>query len=330
MSDFYLRAGDTSSVLNDTLKDASGAAVDIASATITFTLTPLKGGAAVVSAQPATNLQVGDGSDGSKGKVRYTWVAPQTNTPGDYLGSFKVVFAGGAIQTFPNAGYILVTITPSAPTTTLYLTLEEFKQTGSLTGFAFADSDATIAIAAASRALDDAYGLYSAYWTLSAAAQTRYYTRLNDREVIVDDAISVTSVALDYGAGNIGPGTYGTTLASTDYRLLPIQNGLASAGGNGEPYHTLQLSRGASQYFFPSGTDAIKLVGQYGYETVPAGVKNATTIIASRLLRRSREAPFGVISVGIDGTAVRAGQLARDPEVAYEMNPISALRTLPV
>jgi hypothetical protein len=327
MSDFYLGVGDTSSPLNDTLKDATGAAVDIAGATITFTLTPIKGATAVVNAQAVTNLQVGDGSDGSKGKVRYTWVSPQTNTPGDYLGVFKVTFAGGAIQTYPNSGFILVTIQPVAPVTAgVYLTLEEFKKSMSATGAQFIDSDAQIAITAASRALDEAYGRYSNYWSLSSAGLSRFYTRLNDREVMLDDVIAVTTVALDYGAGDIGPGTYGTVLASTDYRLLPIQNGLAAGGGNGEPYHRLQLSRAASQYFFPQGTDAIKITGQYGFETVPAGVKNATTIIASRLLRRSREAPFGVLSVGLDGAAIRAGQIARDPEVAFAMDPISPMR----
>ena len=138
MADFYLAQGDTSSALTETLKDATGAAVNIQGAAVHFDATPIHGGAKAENAT-AVNLQTGDGSDGSKGKVAYgQGGSPWTTLPaaaGDYLGQFVVTFAGGAVQSYPNAGYILITVTPDAPTTAQqYCSVEELKKTLNLTG----------------------------------------------------------------------------------------------------------------------------------------------------------------------------------------------------
>jgi hypothetical protein len=213
------------------------------------------------------------------------------------------------------------------PGTSRYLTLEEFKKTRNLNGLSFADQDAAVALEAASRGLEDAYG---ALWTLSAPAQTRYYTALNQREALLGDVISITSIAFDYGIGDIGPGTYSTTLQTTDYRLLPITSGLAGAGGNGEPYQSFHLARGGGLYYIPSGVDAIKVVGQFGYETVPSGVKAVVGLVAQRILMRVREGPFGIIQIGQDGAAVYASQIMRDPDIAHAMRAFQPLTNMAV
>src|SRR4249919_519267 len=110
MADFYLNAGDTASPIFETLEDEDGNPVDIQGATVKITVTPLHGGTPTINDKSALNLQVGDGSDGSKGQVAYgegaaPYAGGETSTAGDYLYLWKVTFAGGAIQTFPNAGY---------------------------------------------------------------------------------------------------------------------------------------------------------------------------------------------------------------------------------
>jgi hypothetical protein len=59
---------------------------------------------------------------------------------------------------------------------------------------------------------------------------------------------------------------------------------------------------------------------------VPAQVKEATSILAARLIRRMREAPFGVVVVGgIDvGAAARIARV--DPDVRFLLEPFTRWR----
>lgn len=110
--DFFIRTLDTASVISDTLKDSTGAAVSIQGATVRFHMAHISGAGTPVLDATASNDQVGDGSDGTKGKVSYAWAAGNTALEGLYLGEWQVTYGGGAIQTFPNDSYILIRITP--------------------------------------------------------------------------------------------------------------------------------------------------------------------------------------------------------------------------
>jgi hypothetical protein len=290
---------------------------DLSASSVTFSMRLRSSATLKVAAAAAVIVS------GPAGTVRYDWAAIDVDTAGDYVAWWTVTTAGKTQDT-PE---FTITMLDHVPGTSRYLTLEEFKKTRNLNGLSFADPDAVVALEAASRGLEDAYG---ALWTLSAPATTRYYTRLTDREALLGDVISITSLSFDYGIGDIGPGTYSTPLQTTDYRLLPITSGLAGAGGNGEPYQSFHLARGGGLYYIPSGVDAIKIVGQFGYETVPSGVKACVGLIAQRLLMRAREAPFGIIQVGEDGTAVRAAQIARDPDIAHMMRAFQPLSNMAV
>lgn len=118
MPDYFISQGDSASPLTDTLKDSAGDAVNIQGATVRLTVRPAVGGNPIVNGVVATNDQVGDGTDGTKGHVSYPWQAGQTDTPGEYLAFWVVTFSGGAIQTYPNDGYILLRITADAPVST--------------------------------------------------------------------------------------------------------------------------------------------------------------------------------------------------------------------
>jgi len=111
--DFSIKTSDTSSRLQATLEDSTGAAVTIQSATIKLNLRPITNAGTLALHGVATNNQVGDGSDGSKGKVFYNWGTADTLTLGAgwFTGEWEVTFGGGGIQTFPNDGYFLMKIT---------------------------------------------------------------------------------------------------------------------------------------------------------------------------------------------------------------------------
>lgn len=305
-SDFTIRQNDTTSPLAATLRDYAEAPVNLQSATVRFKMYPVTGGAAKVDAV-ATLVQVGDGSDGTKGKVSYSWTAPNTDTAGFFLGSWHVTYSGGTIQTFPNEGYVLVHVSPLAPTAagTTYVKLEEFKSSASLVGTSYADADVSAALSAASRGVDGACS--RRFWADADANQIRYYTPDTWRNVWIDDLITHTSTALDRD----GDGVFETTwVLGTDFVLSP-----ANAVADGKPYELIHARSRASAYLPRGIENSVKVTAKFGWSAIPDEVRQATTIIAARLVKRAREAPFGVFTPG--GEAVFATRLARtDPDVA--------------
>jgi hypothetical protein len=299
-----------------------GAPVNLTGATVAFSMRALG------SATPKVNAAAGVVVSAVLGQVRYDWASGDVDTADTYV-AWWTVSVGGKTQDTPEQ---VIYMTGHSPGAGRYLTLDEFKNTLTLQGQNYADADAEIAIEAASRGLESAY---STRW-IAPVDEVRYYTRSAERYVNLTDVLAVTAVDLDYnisdiyrgeetGWSDIAGGTYSTSLAVDQYRLLPIYAGEA---GNGEPFKTLELKRGSQLLRLPMGVDAIRITGTFGWLTVPAGVKTATTIIAKRLLDRARSSPFGVLQIGVDGAAVRAGQIARDPDIAFAMDGISPSKKL--
>jgi hypothetical protein len=103
--DFLLKRGDTSSSIFSTLENSGGTAVDLTGATVLWKLQPLAGGTLTV-AGTATILQSGSTA---VGQVQYAW-ATAIGTAGRYLGEWEVTYSGGAVQSFPNDGYVVVDV----------------------------------------------------------------------------------------------------------------------------------------------------------------------------------------------------------------------------
>ena len=98
-----MTVNDTAPSATATLKSGTPkAAVDIQSATVRFHMTDAAEKLKVDAA--ANNDQVGDGSDGSKGKVSYDWVPADTDTEGKNKAHWEVTYSDGTIQTFPTPG----------------------------------------------------------------------------------------------------------------------------------------------------------------------------------------------------------------------------------
>jgi hypothetical protein len=89
-----------------TLTD-DGLPLNLTGATVEFLMRDFGGGAADVMG--AASIE-GPPQDGN---VRYDWAAGQTDTPGEYEASFRVTFAGGVEQTFPNDDFIAIIIEAS-------------------------------------------------------------------------------------------------------------------------------------------------------------------------------------------------------------------------
>lgn len=92
--------------LTATLQSGNPASpVDLTTATaVTFTLTSVATGAVVVNAQAATIVNA------KLGQVSYAWGANDLATAGSYKGEFKVTWAGGLLQTFPQDDFIYLNV----------------------------------------------------------------------------------------------------------------------------------------------------------------------------------------------------------------------------
>lgn len=183
-----------------------------------------------------------------------------------------------------------------------YASVGEVKQALELQGETFADPDITRALTAASRGLDQL--LDRRFYLDTDSAQVRYFTA-DDGWVEITDLVVLTSMITD----DNGDGTFDTTWTqNTDFVLEPL-----NAAADGEPW-TKITPTASGRYTLPCHVRGVKVTGQFGWTAVPAGVKEATIILAARLLKRVREAPFGVVMIGAD-TAERLAK--SDPDVMF-------------
>lgn len=161
-----------------------------------------------------------------------------------------------------------------------------------------------LAITAASRAIDD-----YCKRRFDKATETRYYSPDYANVLWLDDLVSITTLKTNPGEANEA------TIASTEWVLEPL-----NAPTRNEPYSNLRVK---NSYWLPSGRRSVEIVGEFGWPAVPAPIKQAALIHASRLLKRSREAPFGVIAGDFEGGGMRVPRL--DPDVAALLGPYQKL-----
>src|SRR6266566_6630773 len=239
------------------------------------------------------------------GNVKYDWAALDVDTSGFYTAWWRVTLAGGTTQDTPE---FLVEIRPHALVGQTYMSVEELKDSLSLQGQSFADPDLQRALAAASRAIDQQTGRR---FYPDSVDQTRKFVPMNPGYVSIDDLSSFTSLTAQGG----------TWTLDTDFYLEPIN---AVAEGNAwtgirtiwKPFLWDAQSVGPSA----PGPDArVSVTGKFGWATAPPEIVEATGILSARLLSRAREAAFGVLGIGLDGTAVRI--ISTDPDVASLIQP---------
>lgn len=146
-------------------------------------------------------------------------------------------------------------------------------------------SDARLesSITAASRAIDESTGR-----RFYAATETRVYQAGSLSCLLLpDDLLSVTTLKIDTD----GDRTFETTLATTDYYLLPL-----NAVADGRPYTEIAIDRINGAYTFSGWPQGVQIAGSFGYCATgshPAPIEEATLRLAERLFKLS-DAPLGV------------------------------------
>lgn len=204
-----------------------------------------------------------------------------------------------------------------------YITAEDLKKSVELTGTTFQDRDIERAIPAASRAVDDICS--RRFWLDEEPVARRYSTTLRGR-CEIDDLPKIADVELaDLAIVEIDSardGSFATTWTyGTDYDFDPM-----NADADAEPFTDLV----AISSSFPAGRGLVRVTARFGWVEIPSAVVQATLLLANRLIVRARQAPFGVVTSGIDvGVAMRIART--DPDVASLLEGVTrtpALRSI--
>lgn len=235
--------------------------------------------------------------------VRYDWAALDVDTAGDYIGWWTVTISE---QTQDTPEFV-IRVLAHAPETNAYLEVEEIKSTLEIDS-QHADEDLRTALVAASRVIDE---LTATRFYSTAADEVRYYTPDTSWRVFTDEINTLTELATDSGGGTAFAEVW---TANTDYILEPLN---ATVGATQiRPWdRILAHPRGKS---FPCYPRSVRVTGKFGWATPPEAVKVATSIIATKILRRARSAPMGIVTA-FDGTAVRMSRF--DPQLDELLSP---------
>lgn len=103
-ADCIIRQGDTTPALATTILGSNGSALNLTSATVSFTMRTL------TSNTPVTLAGTASITNATAGQVQFAWAAADTQTPGLYMGEWHVTLSGGGTYTFPNDGYLSINI----------------------------------------------------------------------------------------------------------------------------------------------------------------------------------------------------------------------------
>lgn len=200
---------------------------------------------------------------------------------------------------------------PAPTVTNGYVTSDELKATLGLTGETFADTDIVRAINAASRLIDSFCG--QRFWK-DPSDVTRQFTATGfDTFDFGLPLATLTTFKTDQDQD----GTYETTwTVNTDFWLTPD-----NAAADGVP-HTGVLRNGtvASNVFPTWQAGGVQVVGKWGWAAPPDTVVEACILQATRLLKRAREAPFGIAGLAFEGGGIRLSARL-DPDVELLLAP---------
>jgi hypothetical protein len=191
-----------------------------------------------------------------------------------------------------------------------YMSLAEFKLQ---IGIASADTTDDSALQSCLDAADQLINNYvdSKVGFGVTSSQTRYYTATRWDYVLTDPIVTVTALSTDIN----GTGTYSQTWSANDYVLAPRNAALDS-----RPYTEIDVSPFSGGLLnFPTGYLEVKVVGTFGWPSVPAAIKQAAGIQAGAIFS-SKTAPFGIVGSS-DLGGVLTMRSALHPEARILIEP---------
>lgn len=139
-----------------------------------------------------------------------------------------------------------------------------------------------------------------------ATTSTRLYIGTGTPRLYVDDILSITSIKLD--EDDDGSFADETALASTEYELHPLN---AAVGAEPKPYDLIVIPPWATTRSAWDKDRRIEVIGQHGWNAIPAAIKRAvidlTAILrieSPRATREVQELAQTVITMSPEGSRI--------------------------
>ena len=103
--EFEIKQNDTTPALEGILRDGFGSPINITGATVVLNTRLRPGGAVKVNGGV-----MGAVGSATRGRVKYSWLAADTDTAGIYEAEIQITFGNGAVRTIPPKGYFIVDV----------------------------------------------------------------------------------------------------------------------------------------------------------------------------------------------------------------------------
>lgn len=190
-----------------------------------------------------------------------------------------------------------------------YTTADSLKATLTMQGTQYADYDIDPCIEACSDALNS---ICNRKFDLdTATATTRYYRPASSTVIVVDDLIEIVSLTSDQDSDGDFEQEH---VLDRDFFLWPY-----NALQEGRPYTQIHLNEYRVTTGFPWWSPrGVAVEAKFGWPELPSFLEPCTKLLATKLMKRMREAPFGIVTVGIDvGSAMRIAKT--DPEIMFQI-----------
>ena len=202
-----------------------------------------------------------------------------------------------------------------------YITTTAFKADYPNSEFGFFSDEYDPAINAlittASRLVDREVGKWENYFSPSSDAEVRYFDGNGQYELYIDDAVSVSALAVSE-EGGLASSDY-STWSSSDYITHPY---------NQSPIYKIIVDRlNGSKLYFDPYYKAVKVTGIFGYSATPPDlVVQAVKIQVARWLMRQKQLwqdvnqqELGAVVVNVNSKNFVGSKL--DPDVAAMLQP---------
>lgn len=123
-ADLFIRQNDTVPPLLTVINDQNGNPLNLSGASVTFTMRSEQ------STNPVKLLGSASITNASTGSVQFSWNTADTATPGLYAAEWHVTQSGGGTYTYPNNGYLSISVEPSlsVPSGQLLVSLPDAKE----------------------------------------------------------------------------------------------------------------------------------------------------------------------------------------------------------
>lgn len=168
---------------------------------------------------------------------------------------------------------------------TIYASLDQLKaRLGLRTTDERSDEELEGILEEVSRAIDDEV---NTRFYVEDTPETRYFTASRRDLLLVDDFLSITSIATDHD----GDGTFETSWAVSDFLLGPLN---AAAGSLPRPYWHINIAELGANWF-PIGLErGVRIVGEWGFSRTVPKVVESVCLRESVYAFAASKTPYGM------------------------------------